>query len=100
MIALMPKAGERPQDYALWRCANHIKTPHDTAAYSVYGESMRKRGASRERIGSMLLEHAAQEAKQRGAQSMEFMVWHFNSSAVSFYQCLGMMQQCILEKQL
>lgn len=48
-------------------------------------QDFRRRG-----IGMALYHTAAKYTAQRGAESIELMVWNFNEEAIRFYQSLGM----------
>lgn len=58
-------------------------------------------GYRRHGIGEILMKAAECEAKQRGAEKIELMVWVFNDSAENFYQKMGMSPRAsIMEKTL
>src|SRR5699024_774682 len=58
-------------------------------------------GYRRRGIGEILMKAAECEAKQRGAEKIELMVWAFNDSAENFYQKMGMSPRAsIMEKTL
>ena len=58
--------------------------------------SFRRRGA-----GRALFQQARELARQRGAQSLELMVWQFNQTARLFYESLGLTpRSTILEQSL
>lgn len=60
------------------------------------GNHYRKQG-----IGSKLFYYAQEQAKRRGAERLDLMVWGFNESAQQFYKKMNMnVQRCILEKKL
>ena len=41
-------------------------------------------------VGKLLYEHALNEAKKEGCDSLTLNVWHLNKNAVGFYEHLGM----------
>ena len=52
-------------------------------------------------IGTALLYASEAEAKRRGAESLELMVWSFNKSAMRFYESAGMtVRSLVMEKKL
>ena len=52
-------------------------------------------------IGTALLYASEAEAKRRGAESLELMVWSFNKSAMRFYESAGMtVRSFVMEKKL
>lgn len=52
-------------------------------------------------VGTALLHAAEAEAKRRGAESLELMVWAFNKSAIRFYESVGMtVRSLVMEKKL
>lgn len=52
-------------------------------------------------IGTVLLYASEAEAKRRGAESLELMVWSFNKSAMRFYESAGMtVRSLVMEKKL
>lgn len=52
-------------------------------------------------IGTALLYAGEAEAKRRGAESLELMVWSFNKSAMRFYESAGMtVRSLVMEKKL
>ena len=57
-------------------------------------ESYRRRG-----VGTELFREAAAQARQRGAETLELMVWSFNTSAIEFYRRMGLMPRSIIMEQ-
>lgn len=52
-------------------------------------------------IGMALLYASEAEAKRRGTESLELMVWSFNKSAMRFYESAGMtVRSLVMEKKL
>lgn len=52
-------------------------------------------------VGTALLHAAEAEAKRRGAESLELMVWSFNDAAMKFYESSGMtVRNIVMEKKL
>lgn len=52
-------------------------------------------------IGTALLYASEAEAKRRGAEFLELMVWSFNKSAMRFYESAGMtVRSFVMEKKL
>ena len=52
-------------------------------------------------IGTALLYASEAEAKRRGAESLELMVWSFNKSAMRFYESAGMtVRSLVMGKKL
>lgn len=52
-------------------------------------------------IGTALLYASEAEAKRRGAESLELMVWSLNKSAMRFYESAGMtVRSLVMEKKL
>ncbi len=52
-------------------------------------------------IGTALLYASEAEAKRRGTESLELMVWSFNKSAMRFYESAGMtVRSLVMEKKL
>lgn len=50
---------------------------------------------------AVLLYESEAEAKRRGAESLELMVWSFNKSAMRFYESAGMtVRSLVMEKKL
>lgn len=59
-------------------------------------EEFRRKG-----IAKMLFEQAEKTAKEKGAESLELLVWDFNRGAMEFYEAEGMIpQRHFLEKKL
>ncbi len=40
-------------------------------------------------VGAALMEQAEAWSREKGAQSVDFMVWHFNDNAIAFYEHRG-----------
>ena len=52
-------------------------------------------------IGTALLYASEAEAKRRGAESLELMVWSFNKSEMRFYESAGMtVRSLVMEKEI
>ena len=69
-------------------------------ANGVHGRAVRPRAIQRE-IGTELFLHVQEEAKTKGAERLDLMVWGFNEKAYAFYERLGMsVQRFVLEKKL
>ena len=52
-------------------------------------------------VGSALLKAVEAEAKRRGADALELMVWSFNDTAIKFYENVGMTpRSVIMEKKI
>lgn len=57
-------------------------------------EGWRRRG-----VGTQLFREAAAQARQRGAETLELMVWSFNTSAIEFYRRMGLAPRSIIMEQ-
>jgi len=76
---------------------NQIKTQR-TFAYVeeiAVDENYRRKG-----IATALYQEGVKRAKEKGATSLELMVWKFNSDAIRFYQSLGMSVQSLKLEQV
>ncbi len=50
-------------------------------------------------VGQRLFAAAEKLCRQRGAQSLEMMVWSFSSDAMRFFQAMGMMLRSVMMEQ-
>ena len=77
---------------------NPLLVPHRVAYMEELCVDMKYR---RRKIGERLMKAAEDEARKKGAEKMELMVWAFNNAAVEFYRKMEMSTRCcIMEKYL
>lgn len=71
------------------QCNNHIPIIKERTTYFiddiVVGNNQRRKG-----IGKSLYEYLVNYAKSNGIDAIELNVWAFNTSAIKFYESLGM----------
>ncbi len=93
-IALIAESGEEAVGISVVFLSGNPYNPVMVARPVAYMEDLCVRSdCLRQGVGKKLFEYSEKEAKVKGAQRLDLMVWSFNKDAIAFYEEMGMTEQ-------